>query len=429
MSGGPDPRALLDALVREQSGQLIASLTRVLGSGQLDLVHDCVQEALLQALRVWSFEGVPERPAAWLVHVAKNKALDALRRARNFAAKERELERWAERAAAAAQQPPHAAADDDGDVRDDVLRLMFLCCHPSLPPESRVALTLKCVAGFHTEEIARALLAEPAAVEQRLVRAKRTLRDAAIAMTLPRASELAARLDAVLDALYLLFTEGYAATRGDALVRPELVQEAIRLGELVAARRDFATPAVHALLALMHLQGARLPARTNELGELQLLSDQDRAKHDRDGVRRGLLHLAQSMGGDELTPWHLEAGIAAVHACAGSHAATDWKQIRWWYDRLVEQTGSPVAALNRAIAVGHVDGPVAALRLLDALQRERALARYALLPAARGEFLARLGRNAEAGAELARAERLAANAAQKRWLAKKREALPSRPSM
>jgi len=427
VSGGPDPRALLDTLVREQSGQLVASLTRVLGSGQLDLVHDCVQEALLQALRVWSYEGVPERPAAWLVHVAKNKALDALRRARTAAAKEAELERWAARAATAAQRAPDDAADDDGDVRDDVLRLMFLCCHPSLPRESRVALTLKCVAGFHTEEIARALLAEPAAVEQRLVRAKRTLRDAEIAVSLPRAGELAARLDAVLDALYLLFTEGYAATRGDALVRPELAQEAIRLGELVAARRDFATPAVHALLALMHLQGARLPARTNELGELLLLSDQDRAKHDGAAVRRGLRHLSRSMGGDELTPWHMEAGIAAVHACARSPAATDWKQIRWWYDRLVEQTGSPVAALNRAIAVGHVDGPAAALALLDALVGERALARYALLPAARGEFLARLGRGPEASAELTRAERLASNAAQRRWLSKRRSALPSPP--
>ena len=428
MSGGPDPRALLDTLVREQSGQLVASLTRVLGSGQLDLVHDCVQEALLQALRVWSYEGVPERPAAWLVHVAKNKALDALRRARTVAAKERELEHWAERAAAAAQRSAADSADDDGDVRDDVLRLMFLCCHPSLPRESRVALTLKCVAGFHTEEIARALLAEPAAVEQRLVRAKRTLRDELVAVELPRASELAARLDAVLDALYLLFTEGYAATRGDALVRPELVQEAIRLGELVAAHPRFAAPRVHALLALMHLQGARLPARTNELGELQLLAEQDRAKHDAALLRRGYFHLARAMAGDELSPWHLEAGIASAHACARTPAAVDWKQIRWFYDRLVEQTGSPVAALNRAIAVGHVDGPAAALAQLDALVGERALERYALLPAARGEFLARLGRGAEAGAELARAERLASNAAQRRWLAKRRAALPSRPS-
>lgn len=414
-----DPRAVLDQLVREQSGQLVASLTRILGSGELDLAHDCVQEALLKALRIWSFEGVPERPAAWLVQVAKHQALDALRRARMVARKQPELERWAARAAAPAAtsaQRSAGAAEDDGAPADDVLRLMFLCCHPALPRESRVALTLKSVAGLHVAEIARAFLADETAIHQRLVRAKRQLRALAAPFELPRPRALTARLDAVLDVLYLLFSEGYAATRGDALTRPDLVREAIRLGELLVARAEFASPRLHALLALMLLQSSRLPARTDELGELRRLAEQDRARHDRAALRRGFHHLRRAMAGDELTAWHAEAGIAAVHATAPSSGTTDWDRIVWWYDRLQELQPSPVVALNRAIAIGERDGAAAALRELDALADERRLARYALLPAARGEFLARLERHAEARRAFAHAARLAANAPQRRWL-------------
>lgn len=330
-----------------------------------------------------------------------------------------ELERWAARAEATstagrshATRVESGAEADDGAPADDVLRLMFLCCHPALPRESRVALTLKSVAGFHVAEIARAFLVDEKAIRQRLVRAKRMLRDLAAPFVLPRPRELTRRLDAVQDVLYLLFTEGYAATRGDALVRPDLACEAIRLAELLAARADFATPRLHALLALMHLQAARLPARTDELGKLRRLAEQDRARHDCAALRRGHFHRARAMAGDELSAWHAQAGIAGVHASAQSPAATDWSQIVWWYDRLLEQHDSPVAALNRAIAIGHVDGPAAALRELDAL-----------LPAARGEFLARLGRTSEARAEFARAAKLAANAPQRRWLERRAAAI------
>ncbi|MSR47025.1 MAG: hypothetical protein EXS13_08165 [Planctomycetes bacterium] len=353
------------------------------------------------------------------MQVAKHQAIDALRHARMAARKAPELERWAARAEATstagrshATRVESGAEADDGAPADDVLRLMFLCCHPALPRESRVALTLKSVAGFHVAEIARAFLVDEKAIRQRLVRAKRMLRDLAAPFVLPRPRELTRRLDAVQDVLYLLFTEGYAATRGDALVRPDLACEAIRLAELLAARADFATPRLHALLALMHLQAARLPARTDELGKLRRLAEQDRARHDCAALRRGHFHRARAMAGDELSAWHAQAGIAGVHASAQSPAATDWSQIVWWYDRLLEQHDSPVAALNRAIAIGHVDGPAAALRELDAL-----------LPAARGEFLARLGRTSEARAEFARAAKLAANAPQRRWLERRAAAI------
>jgi RNA polymerase sigma-70 factor (ECF subfamily) len=418
-ASAPDPREILDRLVREQAGQLVASLTRILGSARLDLAQDCVQEALLRALRVWSFEGVPARPAAWLVHVAKNVALDAVRRERMVARKEAELEAWAARnAAASGSSSPERNGEDDGTPADDVLRLMFLCCHPALPRESRVALTLKTVAGLHVAEIARAFLADEAAIHQRLLRAKRQLRQMAAPFELPRPRALTARLDAVLEVLYLLFTEGYAATRGEALTRPDLACEAIRLGELLAARPELATPRLHALLALMHFHAARLPARTDELGELRRIAEQDRARHDRAAVRRGFHHLERAMGGAELSAWHAEAGIAAVHAAASlaPRAAIDWPQIVWWYDRLLELAPTPVVALNRPIAIGELAGPAAALPCLAALDRERALRRYALLPAARGEFLARLGREREARKEFARAARLAANHAQRRWL-------------
>ncbi|MBL8839934.1 MAG: sigma-70 family RNA polymerase sigma factor [Planctomycetes bacterium] len=428
MTAPADPRPLLDALVREQSGQLVATLTRLLGASQLDLVHDCVQDALLQALRVWSFEGVPERPGAWLAQVARNRALDLLRRARTVAAKQPQLERWAARVAAAAERSAAAppAADDDRAPADDTLHLMLLCCHPALAPDSRVALTLHCAAGFTVAEIARALLCDERAIEQRLVRAKRTLRGLDVPFALPRRAELATRLDALLDVVYLLFNEGYAATGGDELLRGDLVREALRLGTLLAAHPATTSPRVHALAALLLLQAARLPATHDATGELRLLADQPRAEFDAAARARGFWHLARAAAGDELTRFHHEAAIAALHAGAPSHRATDWAQIVWHYDRLLELDGSPIHALHRAIALGNAAGPAAALAALEPLAREPRLRRHPTLPAARAEFLARADRRTEAVDALREAIRHSRNRAQRRWLEQRADLLARR---
>ncbi len=424
MTAAADPRPLLDQLVREQSGQLVATLTRLLGAAQLDLVHDCVQDALLQALRVWSFEGVPTRPAAWLAQVAKHRALDHLRRARMLAAKAPELERWAQRSAAAKRLEPAAA---DGAPADDVLHLMLLCCHPALSEESRVALTLKCAGGLEVDAIARAFLVDERAIEQRLVRAKRTLREVNVPFALPTGDELRLRLDALLDVIYLLFNEGYSATRGEELSRADLVREALRLGALLADHPATTAPRVHALQALMLLQAARLPATPDDAGELRMLAEQPRKEFDATARARGFWHLARAATGDELTRFHLEAGIAALHAGAPTHAATDWTRIVWHYDRLLESNASPIHELHRAIALGNARGPAAALAALAPLSVEARLARHPTLPAARAEFLARLERREEAAAALAEAIALATNGAQRRWLAQRRAALLGAP--
>jgi RNA polymerase sigma factor (sigma-70 family) len=416
-SDDAEVRALVERTFRERAATLAATLTRILGSSHLDLVDDVVQEALLQALRVWSFEGVPSNPPAWLVEVAKNRALDALRRARSLASKEPELRRWIAETHDANDRAAHGDRPHASDeLADDQLRLIFVCCHEQLAPEARVALTLKTVGGFTVPEIARAFLAEEATIAQRLVRAKRRIRELELPFELPAPRELPRRLDAVLDALYLLFNEGYSATRGDELVRPELVREGIRLAGLLIEHPPTAAPKVHALLALMLLQGARLPARTDESGDLLLLADQDRARWDRSMIERGFAALDRAADGDEVTSFHLEAGIAATHAVAPSLAATDWEQIGRLYDELLELAPSPVVALNRAVAIAHRDGPETALRAVDAIERSGAIAKYPLFPATRAELLSRLGRRTEARVELVRAVELTTNGPERRLL-------------
>ena len=374
---------LVEHLFRHAFGRIVAALVRVFGPDQLQACEDVVQEALLRALQNWPFQGVPDQPEGWLLQVAKNLALDRVRHQRMAARREQDLVAWAQRAAPTGPPPD--------EVADDTLRMMFVCCHPSLSFEARVALTLKTLCGFAVPEIARAFLAKEATIAQRLVRAKEQLRQERVDFVLPPPRQLAARLHDVLAVLYLLFNEGYAATSGDDAVRRELVHEAVRLTRLLAADPVLGVPGVHALLALMLLQGARLPARADASGDLLTLAQQDRSRWDAGWVHEGLQRLAQAMTGSELTRYHVEAAIASCHAVAPDYAATDWAAILRHYERLRVLAPSAVVELNRAVAVAKVEGARAGLAALRAAGLEVALAGYALLPATEGMLRWQLG--------------------------------------
>ena len=388
---------------------IVATLTRILGPRHLSLAEEAAQDALVKALQLWPHQGTPSNPPAWLIQVAKNRALDLLRRDQRLV--ELEVSSDGERSAAMQTQAVAAGAmiaAVDGDPSsaarlrgetpppdDDQLAMMFLACHPILAREARVALTLKTVCGFGVREIAHAFLAREEAIAQRLVRAKRQLRDADVGFELT-AADYAERLESVLDVLYLLFNEGYAAHAGDRLVRSDLCREAIRLGDLLAeAGARFCTvngaAAVHALLALMHLQAARLPARVGEDDVLLRLADQDRSRWDTPSIARGLQHLDAAASGDALTVYHLEAGIAACHAVAARYEETDWPRIADLYDSLLGMKPTPVVALNRAIALSRVHGPRAGLAAVDAIAGDAVLARYYLLHATIGELALETG--------------------------------------
>jgi RNA polymerase sigma-70 factor, ECF subfamily len=373
---------LVDHLFRHSTGRMVAVLARRLGAERLDLAEEVVQEALLRALATWPYRGVPDNPRGWLFQVARHRALDLLRREDVLRGKLEAL--GAEWASAGGGATPQG-------VDDDELAMILMCCHPALPRAARVALTLKTVGGFGVDEIAAALLARPASVAQRLVRAKRQLRAERVDLTIPPADALPLRLESVLDVLYLMFNEGYAAHGGDNLVRAELCGEAIRLARIVAAHPPTDRPAVHALLALMLLQSSRLPARADAAGDLLLLSEQDRARWDRDAIAEGLGHLDRAAEGDTVSVYHAEAAIAACHAAAPDEASTDWPYVLQLYDDLTQLTPSPVVQLNRAIALAMVEGPAAGLRALEPLGRHRALARYHLLPAAQAALWWRAG--------------------------------------
>ena len=313
---GDLPNDLVDHLFRHHSAKIVAALTRVFGSHNLQLAEDVVQDALIRALQTWPFQGVPENPAAWLTQVAKNRALDLIRREAVWAQKQVELERVL----------PLSTADvpsSDGEEPDDQLAMMLMCCHPAIPHEAQLALTLKIACGFSVAEIARALLAQPEAIAKRIVRAKKQIREQEIPLELPAEAQLAERVDAVLQVIYLLFKEGYSATQGENLLREDLCIEAIRLGRLLAAHPRTNLPPVHALLALLMLQAARLPARTKESGALALLAEQDRSLWDRRLIAAGMRHLGQAAAGETLTRYHLQAEIAALHVAAASDAETD----------------------------------------------------------------------------------------------------------
>ena len=408
---------LVDHLFRREFGRLVAILTRHFGIAHLHLAEDVVQDALVKAMQTWPFTGVPDNPSAWLLQTAKNRALDQTRRDSLWRGKQSSLAPLVEdclQSALTARLPQF-----EDEIRDSQLRMMFVCCHPGLPVEAQVALTLKTLCGFAEKEIAAAFLATESAVTKRLVRARQWLRDKAVTVELPPTAALAPRVDAILQALYLLFNEGYKASHGDALLRVDLCAEAIRLAELLIAHPLGDRPTTHALLALMHLNAARLSARTDDSGSLLLLAEQDRARWDQAEIALGLRHLDASGAGASATRYHLEAGIAACHCLARDFAATDWRRIVALYDSLLALDGSPIVALNRAVAVAQAGGPRAGLAALEITVNRPALENYHLFHAVAGQLWLEAGEPAAAAAGFLRALELAALPSERALLEKR----------
>jgi RNA polymerase sigma-70 factor (ECF subfamily) len=408
---------LAERLFREEAGKLIATLTRLFGVGHLQLAEDVVQEALAKALRLWPFYGVPQNPAAWLTQTAKNLALDVLRREKTFAGKEAAIVAWIEQSTSGPARDE--AGFDENEIRDDRLRMLFVCCHPHLPQEAQVALALKTLCGFDTMEISKAFLTTEASIAKRLTRAKQRLRDDGIPFEIPTGANLAARLQAVLQTLYLLFNEGYKASGGERLVREELCFEAIRLMTFLVEHAAGNQPSANALLALMLFSAARLGTRCDAEGNLLRLDEQDRSHWDQAMIVRGMEHLTRSAAGDALSEYHLQAGIAACHCAARDASSTDWPQILALYDRLVEIDGSPVVALNRAIAVANVSGPAAGMAAVEGIGQREKLESYHLLYAVLGDFEFRLGRKLAAAGHFRRALELADTKSEQAFLEKR----------
>ena len=410
----------IDAVWRIESARLIAGLARMVGD--VGLAEDLAQDALVAALERWPESGVPDNPGAWLMATAKHRAIDLLRRDKMLERKHAEL--GGELEARERAMPDLEAAIDD-DIGDDLLRLIFTACHPVLATEARVALTLRLLGGLTTEEIARAFLVPVATVQQRIVRAKRTLREARVPFEVPRAAERAARLSSVLEVIYLIFNEGYAATAGDDWVRPALCEDALRLGRILAGLAPD-EPEVHGLVALMEIQASRLRARVGPSGEPILLLEQDRGRWDRLLIGRGLAALERVAGlGGTLGPYALQAEIAACHARALTPEETDWTRITALYDALGQLTPSPVVELNRAVAHAMAFGPLAGLEILDPLSTEPALESYHLLPSVRGDLLYKLGRFDEARREFERAAALTRNTRERELLLRRSAACGS----
>jgi RNA polymerase sigma-70 factor, ECF subfamily len=400
-----DPKRAIEAVWRIESARLIAGLARVVRD--VGLAEDLAQEALVAALEQWPESGVPDNPGAWLMATGRHRAIDRMRRAEVHERKTHELGRELELRGEGEGRDLEAEIDDPFD--DDLLRLVFTTCHPVLSTDGRVALTLRLLGGLTTREIASAYLVSESTVAQRIVRAKRTLSAAQVPFEVPERDELEDRLASVLEVIYLIFNEGYAATAGDAWTRPELIEEALRLGRVLAELLP-AEAEVHGLVALMELQASRIRARTGPRGERILLLDQDRSRWDWLLVGRGLVALERAKRSEAaLGPYSLQAAIAACHARARVAGDTDWEAIVALYDALAQLMPSPVVELNRAVAIGMAFGPQAALELVDALRSEPALAEYHLLPVVRGDLLEKLGRKAEARAEFQRAASLTQN--------------------
>ncbi len=402
---GNDIHRAIDAVWRIESARVIASLARVVRD--VGLAEELAQDALLAALEQWPASGVPDNPGAWLTAAAKNRAIDRIRRAKLIERKHEEIGYEIESNQADLAAALEAEIDDD--IGDDLLRLVFTACHPVLSTEARTALTLRLLGGLTTDEIARAFLAAEPTIAQRIVRAKRTLADAAVPFEVPRGSDRTARVSSVLEVIYLVFNEGYSATAGDDWMRPQLCEDALRLGRILAELMP-AEPEVHGLVALMEIQASRARARTAPDGSPILLLDQDRSRWDRLLIRRGLaaLERAERLGTTQ-GPYALQAAIAACHARATSADETDWQRITALYFALAQLVPSPVVELNRAVAVAMAFGPAAGLALVDTLRDERVLENYHLLPSVRGDLLSRLERYDEAREEFERAAAMTRN--------------------
>jgi len=412
-----DAAAAVEAVYRSDWGRIVATLISLVGD--FDLAEECAQEAFATAVRQWEESGVPEFPRAWIVQTARHKAIDRIRRKQVF---EKKLESYAaDELGPAFTEPDY----DSTQIPDDRLRLIFTCCHPALAPEAQVGLTLRTLCGLETDEIARAFLVPATTMAQRLVRAKRKIRDAGIPYIVPETSDMAARLDAVLTVIYLVFNEGYAATRGGPLVRTDLCAEAIRLGRLVRTLLEPQPPAeATALLALMLLQDARREARLDERGDLVILEEQDRGRWNHGQIAEALPLVREAFRG-AVGPYALQAAIAAVHCESARPEDTDWKQIVQLYDLLESVQPSPVVSLNRAVAVAMADGPQPALELVEALAATNDLENYHLLHAARADLLRRLGSLEEAAKSYSRALELVTNESERRFLERRlREVQP-----
>ena len=406
-SGSP---VLLEHLFRRESGRIVAWLAGLLGSANLQLAEDAAQEAMLRAAQTWPFQGIPQNPEAWLFRTAHNYAISSVRRGVVFSRKADELVTALETGA-----QPVLDLDAEQSLRDDELRMVFMCCHPKLAPDAQVALSLKLVGGFSTEEIARIFFSEPKTIAQRLVRAKRLIREQHLTLSIPSRGQLEQRLNSVLTVIYLMFSGGYAAHAGEALIRSDVCLEALRLGRLVASS-SMSAPRVDALVALMALHAARLPARTDAAGDLVLLEEQDRRLWDDDLIVLGFSYFDRSIAGEDISEWHVQAAIAATYASAASSAEIDWAAILEHYDQLMEMTDSPVVALNRAVVVMKVHGAEASLAALTPLEGNNALQRYHLLAATQGHVLAALGRLDEAKAAFSAALECDCTLPEKRFL-------------
>ncbi len=376
---------LTEHLFRHEAVKLVSVLTRTFGIDRLQLAEDVVQEALAKAMQTWPYYGIPDNPAAWITRTAKNLAVDIIRREKNFREKEPAIAatagRWTSQ--------PGDAADSvyfDDEIGDNRLRMMFACCHPLIPQDARVALALKTLCGFNTAEIARAFLTTEAAVAKRLTRARQRIREARIPYEIPTGDAALVRLESVEQTLYLLYNEGYKASTGENLIREDLCSEAIGLATLLVEHPVGNQPRTHGLLALMWLNAARLPARVDAEGHILRLNEQDRSRWDRAMIAQGMMHLARSAAGNELSEYHLQAGISACHCAAPNYAATDWPRILSLYDRLAELDDSPVVALNRAVALAKVHGPQAGVNAIEIIPKRKQLFTYYLLYAVLGDL-------------------------------------------